>query len=338
MAHLCIQCHQQIPRTDAAQSDAGQTAMWYISKAGGGNLYVTSLNSDTQPLLSFLFQAAYNNGDFTLDQIKSVSTLPLFVDQDHVTGSSFNTDLTALNRFLSRIPAGGMVWCGITGGETTGTHNVDVMSDDVKDALQGAHSAGKIKFCYHNHYVPWKPLTGVYPNTVDVLDKAQQLANYSALKLVAESKGLFFDELGGHYNPGENMWNENTLQLLEDKGIVSARYATSNQCSRPAPSMSTHPKSVLKNVDFIRGITLMPCSDYASKDVITNDSDWRAIMQKLCQAIHYGMIIYVHDEDFIDTQNPKTGEYGVELFDQLNDLNNYMTHTVKAFADVTDYV
>lgn len=333
------------PITGSAQTGAGDTMGWYATRSGDGNLYCTSLQTDSQPVLVFLLQLAYSLGDFTKAQMQSLNRLPVIIDQDHITGTGWNNDVDILNRFLSRIPDGGVVWCGVNGGSVDGTSHVDTTSDAVMASLQSSYDQGKLKFCYHNHYVPWDPLSGTWPNITDLLTKAQQITNYATLKSAWDARNAsagtamsFNDSEPWYYDPGNNMWNEATLQMMYEKGCRMMRYAGSNECSRPCHDATVAPLNSLRRRELVGGMTLMPSSDYSAATSLTTAAAWRGKTQLLEQSIHYSRALYFHDTDFTDTQDPASALYGVELMDQLNDLGDWAKETIKVFANPIDYI
>ena len=343
------------PRTGSAQTLAGQTCMWHVTKPGAGRLYCSSINQTTQPVLALMLQAAYNLGDFTAAQMASLRKLPVSVDQDHLTGNSFYNSETVLRRWLDKIPDDGVSWSGITSPYT----NITGMNATVKSLLQQARTDGRIKCCYHDHTSGKEVSTGAWPVTarggtlVDAgITKATQDTNYTYLKGVWEGAGGEFNQ-PGFYVPATNRWNEDTLLLMSPQtslasdpanttpragyGFSMVRYSTSNNCTRPCPVVASYPRNVHMQREYFAGMTFIPGTDMALEDAISSVGNWRQKFQYLCQGLHYGISLYFHDEDFVDAQNPVSAEFGSEVLQQLVDAKAYLKNVSVFFADQTHY-
>ena len=321
------------PIDDTAQTDADTVCAWSVPTVGSSHMYATSLLHDTQPMMAILMQEACNNGDFSATQISEIRKAPLVVDQDHVNGNVW-TNEEVFNRWLDLLPADSITWCGVT--NLTGTDLVDDMPQYMIDAFT-AETDNRLRFCYHNHDSSWDAITGVWPNTTDVLNEAQQETNWATLEAAWVLQGLAFDEDNGYYNPGGNRWNEDTLKVMQNRGIKMVRNAASDICSRPALDLGSAPVNIHKVRHYMRGVTIVAAADLSLTDVRTTAAEWRVTFQLMMKGIHYGQSIYFHPDDFVDVQDPKTAEYGVEILEQLVALGEYATDTVIAFANPTQY-
>lgn len=336
------------PLTDSAQTNSGKSCLWRTSKAGGKGLYISTIASDIQPLLPFLLQHAYNAGDFTSEQMSSLQRLPVTIDQDHVIGSNWYQDVTLFDRWYSLLPSTAVVWCGINNlADITG------MSAEVQSRLQAGRAAGKLKLCYHSHDSGTEKITGTWPTqTSSGVSMATEVANYEAFQAALQAKGLDFDDPFYHV-PATNMWDEETIRFTSayggiaadpanttetlGKGCVAVRTASSNQCSRPFKSVSAYPTAIYRTREFARGITIVPSVDMALESTGKTIAQWRTLWTNYFLSIAYGQSLYVHDEDFIDPQNAKTGEMGEEIFAQLLDLKTYLANVADFFANPVNY-
>ncbi|GMQ79542.1 MAG: hypothetical protein BMS9Abin02_2140 [Anaerolineae bacterium] len=335
------------PIDGAAQTFAGRVVAWRTTK-GSGNMYCSSINIDTQPMLAFLLQAAFDNGDFTAAQIRDLRKLPVTLDIDHVNGTDFANDLTVMKRWLDLIP-NGVSWCGAVERSTGG---LESMAADVVAKLV-AEDGKRLKYSFHTHATGKSSVSGTWPSQTEAITKTAQDTNWASLKALWEAQGLTYSQAPGYYVPANNMWNEATLELMSAHtslassvdnltskagyGITMVRYATSNSCSRPAPDLSVYPRNIHCQREYMRGMTLVPSKDIGTGDSAVTATAWRGKWQQITRGIHYGLALYVHDEDFKDTQAPASAEYGVELYSQFGEMATYLKDVTKFWADPTEY-
>jgi hypothetical protein len=240
-------------------------------------------------------------------------------------------------------------------------NSITNMSAGVKAALQAAHAAGRIKFCYHDHsagkehfssgFWPFNTWGGTMVANANVT-KAIQDSHYQYLKSIWEAAGFSFD-LPSFYVPASNAWNEDTLLLHQPRSSLAAspdnsaakvgygttmvRQAYASPSSRPTTVMGVVNKNGHIKRDYFAGMTFVWSADLSPTDAGLTESQCRSIWQWFLYALHFGGSVYLHDEDFIDTQNPITGEYGVELLSQLNQMGAYLTNVSAFWADQTKY-
>ena len=347
------------PYTTQSGEAAGKSAAWSVPLASGlSHLYGCGFTTDNANYFAVLLQTAINNGDFSASAVKSIRKAPVFIDQDHVNGSSFYQNEVFLRRWLDAIPANGVSVCGIT---SPFPGQINSMSTGVKAALLSAYASGKLKFCYHDHTVGqevWQAATawpivgrGGTLAATGGTSKTGQETNYAYVKGLWESAGFTFNSKW--YVPATNCWNEATLELFSAEtsiasdganatgkagyGFTMVRNSTSNQCTYPAQNVFAYPSNVLKQRWYTRGMTIVPSNDLCLTDASATRSQWHTKMSYIASSMCYGNMLYVHDEDFIDVQDPATAEYGVEILRIINDFAVYCKDVAIFWADAEKY-
>ncbi len=337
------------------QAQDGKTAMWYVAKAGTGKLYCAGVYLPQHPILAYFLQAAYNNGDLTANQIGSIRRLPVVIDIDHPNGNVFYQNLTVMQRWIDRLPSTAVSWAGITDANAGGYVNISGMSADVKAKFL-SEQGKKLRYCYHEHNTAYAPISGTWPSqSQTAVTKTQQLQYYNDLKTQWEAQGLAF-QFPAYYNPGSNMWDERTLQLFSPQ--ISIASSAGNNVSQAGlgfvmfrqqnasfqstrGSWASLPSQYMQNVHanrlYTRGITIVPSFDLCLQDVLTTTANWVEKFYMVNMGLHYGMSLYFHDEDFQDTQNPKTAEFGGELLSQILDQKAYLANVADFWANPIEY-
>lgn len=321
----------------APQTDAGNVMMWSGDLAGGKRMYQSALTGNICPVFAILLQTAIDDGQITNDG--TLKKAPMVCDLDHINGSTSHADPTTIDYIASQI-GGGMMWCGQQNDNTT---NFENMTQAVIDKLK-QYSGNKFKYCYHSHRSSGaeQKTTGSWPvvphggTLASQITQAQELAIYDSDETIWNDHGLVY-HYPAHYNAGANRWDNETIETFAAKGFVSFRMGTGRQCEHVGADKQAMYYNQYKTRREIMGISLFLFHDMDA--VFDTISASRNNYRNILQSLSYGMGLYLHDDDFDQTnQEPEAGKVGSTVCEMILDLGNYCSDLAIPFADITEHV
>ena len=327
------------PLTDAAQTNAGKTALWSSEMAGGHKFYACGIDGTDNPMLGLILQIMLNDSELSGSPNRIA---PIVVDCDHINGLYTHDEPALLDYLASRIPAGGVTW----GGQQN-------ISEDYFENMAEAVSArllkhqAKIPICYHIHRAGEQPNSGSWPNFTQEQTKAEQEAVYVTDKATIEGHGLSY-QTPAYYNAGANNWDEDTIALFSDttqvgKGFRAFR-AGSNRLNTRVYGLAANQKhNQHYQRRMMRGIQFFFTKDLALNTSMPYDTaaDWRVPFRDLMNAHNMGTTIFIHDEDLLSAdQDPSVSgkQQGYAMLDMVTGYGEYCKDVCNYYVDPVDYV
>ena len=331
----------------AAQSPSGNAAMFYYTNSSGVTFYVSCAAGDLTQALPLLMQSAINNGHLTLDN--TIRIAPMSLDLDHVQGGFAIADETILDVIASYVPAGGVIWGGVTNG-TGGLETPELI------AKLKQYSGKPFLYCWHDH--DFAPTIGsnLDDNGYSInVTREQQYDKYVADRAAWEAYGLEY-HTPAFYNPGSNAWDENSIELFSeentkqqsrDRDVAQAGFGfrafriALTLSSRAADMASQVYKNAHRLKQRIRGIQIIYSVDQSlNSDVpYTTAQDWTEHFRNIMQTFAFGSTVYLHDEDFQSAlQEPGVQQHGVESIKIFSETAVWLKDLAKPFANPVDYV
>lgn len=334
----------------AAQANSGKVAMWSSTTSGGSRIYYSSIWPNNHPMLPFLIQAAIDDGVLSAPPTKA----PLCVDIDHINGIYASAEESILDKIASYVPEHGVIHAGIYNGSVD---YLDNMTATMAAKLL-KYQNRPFKYNWHDHVL--SPIIGANLDSEGYSTdhtKATISAQYLSDEAVWNGLGLSFAD-PAYNNPGSDSFDEGTLQLYSaDSSKVSSPADDTTQAgfgfiATRAINTSSSRKFEVRTSTYInysatkkkfRGIQFFPAWDMAFNTDMPYNSivDWRNNFNYLTRAISMSFILYMHDEDFISTdQAPgESGkQHGYVQMQMIADTGAYLKDVCEPFADITNRV